>query len=88
MDRIQCVRENLAKPVGLPASLQEADDLADQVQKLSTALVIEQQMGRHYRQILVDMAEKLGQLQMSGEPGQREIAFELCEWLRGEITSD
>lgn len=88
LDRIQCIRENLAKPAGTPSAVQDAAGLADQVQKLSTALAIEQQMGQHYRQILVDMAEKLGELQMSGEPEQREIAFELCEWLRGEITSD
>ncbi len=87
LDRIQCIRENAAKPVAPPPSSNDPRVLADEVQRLSSELLIETQMGHHYRQVIVDLANKLGKMQMSGSPEYRETAFELCEWLRGEITS-
>lgn len=87
-ERVQCLRENLMKPMSSSQVDHGSGNLADQVQKLSTALMIETQMGQRYRQIIVDFAEKLGELQLSGKPAQRELAFELCQWLRAEIIED
>ena len=87
MERVQCIRENPVKPVpaGVPTGTKE--ELAAEVQRLSSELMIETQLGQQYRQIIVEMAEKLGELQISGKPEQRDTAFELCEWLRNEITT-
>lgn len=87
LDRIQCIRENAAKPMAAPPSSTDPQILAKEVQRLSSELVIETQMGQHYRQVIVDLAAKLGQMQMSGTPEYRATAFELCQWLRSEITS-
>lgn len=87
-ERVQVVRENMMKSKGGASADHDAADLAGQVEKLSNALVIEAQMSRRYRQIIVDFAEKLGDLQLSGQPEQRDMAFKLCEWLRAEIIED
>ncbi len=87
LDRIQCIRENAAKPVTSLPSTNDPQTLAEEVQRLSSELVIETQMGHHYRQVIIDLAEKLGTMQLSGSPEYRETAFELCEWLRSEITT-
>ncbi len=88
LDRVKYIRENIAKP--LPGMIvdHQGKDLSVEVQKLTKDLMIETQTANHYRDIINDLAAKLGELQKSEIPEQRELGFELCQWLRGKICAE
>ncbi|TCS62539.1 hypothetical protein [Varunaivibrio sulfuroxidans] len=56
------------------------------VNKLKTDLMVEMNTARQYRQIIEDVAARLGEMQACETGERRELAFEICEWLRGRIS--
>ena len=65
-----------------------APDHADpevQVRRLSSELDIEKLAAKRYREILDDLARKLGHMQAGTDPEQRLLAEELCLWLHARL---
>lgn len=88
LDRVKYIRENLAKPAANLFTDNEGQDLTVEVQKLTKDLMIETQTANNYRNIINDLAGKLADLQKSDIPEQREVGFELCQWLRDKICAE
>jgi len=86
LDRIQKIRENASyrdrEDLNQPSS-----DLQDRIKRLTTEVAIEIETAREYRNIVEDVAAKLGELQASENEERRRIGFELCEWLRNKVRS-
>ena len=78
----------MAKPVPGMVLDHQCQDLSADVQKLTKDLMIETQTANHYRDIINDLAVKLGELQKSKVPAQQELGFELCQWLREKICAE
>lgn len=87
VDRAQYLRENVSKPFPGDTVIPH-NELAAEVQRLRAELVVENQISMRYQKIIEDIADKLGDLQLSDDPERKETAFELCAWLRQEITQD
>jgi len=87
LNRVKYIRENLAKPPANMVIDHEGRDLSIEVQKLTNDLMIETQTANNYRNILNELASKLTDLQNSDTPEQREVGFELCQWLRNRICA-
>lgn len=83
-ERVRYLRENAVMPKHDAMSSQR--NLADEVRRLSSELIVETQMANHYRDILEDVGHKLGEMQTSDNPETRDAGFEFCQWLRGRIT--
>ena len=88
IDRVRIIRDNTSKLLKGDAEEQTREQLATKVHKLTTDLLVETRTVEHYEQILVTLARKLGDLQTSGEDGERNVAASLCEWLRAEIRTE
>ncbi len=88
LERVKYIRENLAKPIPNIIADHQGQDLTVEVQKLTKDLMIETQTANHYRDIINDLAEKLGELQKSKVPEQQELGLELCQWLRNKICAE
>jgi len=88
IDRVRIIRDNTSKLLKGDAEEQSREQLATKVHKLTTDLLVETRTVEHYEQILVTLARKLGDLQTSGEDGERNVADSLCEWLRAEIRTE
>jgi CDP-4-dehydro-6-deoxyglucose reductase, E3 len=87
LDRVRYIRENGQKTDRHDAENRTVQDLAAEVSKLRTDLMVERRTADHYEQILVDLARKLGELQSSDNEETKVTAFGLCEWLRENIRS-
>ena len=88
VERIQYLRENISKTFRGDEAVIKRDDLHKEVQRLSSELMVESHTCQRYQDILENMARRLGELQISEQGDRRDVAFELCEWLRGEIVRD
>ncbi len=88
LERVKYIRENMAKPVPGMIADHQGRDLSVEVQKLTKDLMIETQTANHYRDIINELAAKLGELQKSKVPAQQELGFELCQWLRDKICAE
>ncbi|GAB6051279.1 hypothetical protein JCM17960_00990 [Magnetospira thiophila] len=88
VERVDSIRDNLSKPLHDSSLAVPHDQLADEVRHLTAQLMIESHMAGRYRQILDEVAAKLGELQISESGERREMAFELCAWLRGHIDGN
>ncbi|HJO75028.1 MAG TPA: hypothetical protein QGH84_07440 [Rhodospirillales bacterium] len=88
LERVKYIRENMAKPVPSIITDHQGHDLTVEVQKLTKDLMIETQTANHYRDIINDLAAKLGELQKSKVPEQQELGLELCQWLRNKICAE
>ncbi len=88
MDRLDMIRENPMERVHSNDTRSSKQDLLDEVHRLSTELMVEAGMSQQYRQLVEDVAEKLGEMQVSEVGERRDIAFELCEWLRHKAATD
>jgi len=88
LERVKYIRENLAKPIPSILSNNQGQDLTVEVQKLTKNFMIETQTANHYRDIINELAAKLGDLQKSKDPEQQELGFELCQWLRNKICAE
>jgi len=87
LDRVRYIRENGQKTDRHEIENRSVQDLAAEVRKLRTDLMVEQRTADHYEQILVDLARKLGDLQSSDNEETKSTAFGLCEWLRENIRT-
>ena len=87
LDRVRYIRENGQKTDRHEVEGRSVQDLAAEVRKLRTDLMVEQRTADHYEQILVDLARKLGDLQSSDNAETKATAFGLCEWLRENIRT-
>ena len=87
VDRAQYLRENVSKPYPGDEVIPH-NELQAEVQRLRAELIIETRTCERYQKIIEDIADKLGQLQLSNDPERKETAFELCAWLRHEITHE
>ena len=87
-ERIKHIRQNPTKRVNGHETTASKQDLIDEVNRLSSALRVETMTALQFRQIIEDVAEKLGAMQMSVDPEEKELAFELCSWLRKRIIEE
>ena len=87
LDRVRYIRENGQKTDRHDVENRTVQELAAEVRKLRTDLMVEQRTADHYKQILVDLARKLGELQSSDNEETKATALGLCEWLRENIRS-
>ncbi len=82
VDRVGFLRETPAKKVtGATAELARRDPEAE-VRRLTAALLVESGQAERYRNLFADLAARLGELQTDPDPARRDVAFELCAWLR------
>lgn len=88
MDRLDLIRENPMERVHSSDVTSSKQDLLDEIHRLSTELMVETGMSQQYRQLVEDVAGRLGEMQVSESGERREIAFELCEWLRHKASID
>jgi len=87
LERIRVLRENTISSVKVDPSRMNEKNLESQIQKLSTELMVESSLNHRYEQIFQELAKKLGEAQMSSEGDTRELAFDICGWLRKQISS-
>lgn len=87
-ERINHIRQNPAKRAKGHETVASKQELLDEIGRLTSDLRVEAMTASEYRQIIEDVAEKLGEMQMSGSEPAREVAFELCNWLRERILED
>lgn len=87
-ERIKHIRQNPAKRVKGHETAASKQDLLDEITRLSSDLRVEAMTAKQYRQIIEDVADKLGQMQVSGTESERELAFGFCNWLRERIIED
>lgn len=100
-EKVRCIAPNLsledsglldrmAYIRALPSKTQDGTshntDPEDEIRRLTTALNVEAQTAAAYRAVLVDMMEELGRMQTAEIGDRRELAFELCAWLRGRLN--
>jgi len=86
LERIQRIRESASYPDG--DGLDDApNELKDKIKRLRVEAAVEAETAREYRNIIEDVAAKLGELQASENEERRRIGFELCEWLRNKVNS-
>ncbi|HER27189.1 MAG TPA: hypothetical protein ENI69_08775 [Rhodospirillales bacterium] len=88
MDRLDLIRENPVERVRRSDTTSSTQDLLDEIHRLSTELMVEAGISHQYRQLIEDVASKLGEMQVSEVGERRDIAFELCEWLRHKASTD
>jgi hypothetical protein len=87
-ERQRLIRHNTLKPVAGHDSDATAQELSERVRRLTSDLAVEAQLNENYLQIIKEMADRLGALQMSEDGERREMAFELCEWLRAKVIAN
>lgn len=87
-ERIKRIRENPTRRVNGHETKASKQDLMDEIGRLQSALRVEAQTALHYRQIIEDVAARLGEMQRSADPEEKDIGFEMCNWLRGRIVED
>ena len=88
MDRLELIRENPMERVHSNDATSSKQELLDEIHRLSTELMVESGMSKQYRQLVEDVASKLGDMQVSEIGERRDIAFELCEWMRHKASTD
>ncbi len=87
LERIEYIRENTAHaPSRGPGKLRK-QDLTNEIQRLTTEVMVQTRTVQNYEHIFAALAEKLGHLQALNDGERSEMAFQLCEWLREEISS-
>jgi CDP-4-dehydro-6-deoxyglucose reductase len=87
-ERVKHIRQNPAKRVKGHETVVTKQDLLDEITRLSSDLRVEAMTALQYRNIIEDVAEKLGKMQVSGTVEERELAFSFCNWLRERIIED
>ena len=87
-ERIKHIRQNPAKRVKGHETVVSKQDLLDEITRLSSDLRVETMTAKQYHQIIEDVADKLGVMQVSGTEAERELAFKFCNWLRERIIED
>ncbi len=88
LERVRFIRENDTRLNAVVTHNLDVEELAGEVRRLATDLMVERRTVDNYERILVALARRLGELQAEGSNDQRQLAFELCEWLRGEMATE
>ncbi|MDH5772417.1 MAG: hypothetical protein OEY84_04715 [Rhodospirillaceae bacterium] len=87
LERIRVLRENTVSSVKVDPARMNEKDLESQIQKLSTELMVESSLNQRYEVIFQELAKKLGEAQISSDGDTRELAFDICGWLRKQIST-
>jgi len=87
LERIRVLRENTVSSVKVDPARMNEKDLESQIQKLSTELMVESSLNQRYEAIFQELAKKLGEAQISSDGDTRELAFDICGWLRKQIST-
>ncbi len=87
LERIQLLRKNTVSSVKVDERRLSEKDLNHQVHKLSTELMVESSLNHRYENIFEELSQMLGNAQMSSDGETRELAFEICGWLRKQIST-
>ncbi len=87
LERIQLLRKNTVSSVRVNGRALSEKNLSHQVQKLSTELMVESSLNHRYESIFEELSQRLGEAQMSSDGETRELAFEICGWLRKQIST-
>lgn len=87
LERIAMLRENTVSSVKVDEGAISKKNLNNQVHKLSTELMVESNLNSRYELIFEELSKKLGDAQISTDGETRELAFEICGWLRNKISS-
>jgi len=87
LERIRVLRENTVSSVKVDPARMNEKDLESQIQKLSTELMVESSLNHRYEAIFQELSKKLGEAQMSSDSDTRELAFDICGWLRKQIST-
>ncbi len=88
--RIRYLREDMSKKITQSQSqgATEAGNLEAELRRLSSELMVERRSAEHYLEIIVELAERLGRLQTSDNEAERNIGFEMCDWLRLKVNEE
>ena len=87
LERIQLLRKNTVSSVKVDGRRLSEKNLTSQVQRLSTELMVESSLNHRYETIFEELSQMLGNAQMSSDGETRELAFEICGWLRAQIST-
>ena len=87
LERIRVLRENTVSSVKVDPARMNEKDLESQIQKLSTELMVESSLNHRYETIFQELSKKLGEAQISSDGDTRELAFDICGWLRKQIST-
>ncbi|MDH5188648.1 MAG: hypothetical protein OEW37_06790 [Rhodospirillaceae bacterium] len=87
LERIKVLRENTISSVKVDHARMNEKDLESQIHKLSTELMVESSLNHRYETIFQELAKKLGEAQISSDGDTRELAFDICGWLRSQIST-
>ena len=87
LERIQLLRKNTVSSVRVNGRALSEKNLSHQVQKLSTELMVESSLNHRYESIFEELSPRLGEAQMSSDGETRELAFDICGWLRAQIST-
>ncbi|CCQ74706.1 hypothetical protein [Magnetospira sp. QH-2] len=88
VERVAHIRANPSKGINDNKTLPSQRELADDVRHLTTEVMVANNQAARYRMLLDEVAGKLGELQTSESGDRRDMAFELCAWLRGRIDGN
>ena len=84
ISRIRSIRENAAS-MSDDRSLKYVPDPENEIKRLRTELLVKDKEIEELEEILVDLTDRLGELQLNGTEQQKEISFEICKWLRNRV---
>ena len=86
--RARYLRDDTSKTFFKDEAQLENEQLQHEVKHLTTELMVATREAQYYQDILQEMAERLGDVQLAERGERQELAFELCGWLRNRITED
>jgi len=84
ISRIRSIRENAAS-ISDDKSLKYVMDPHREIKRLRTELLVKTNEIEELEEILCDLTDRLGELQLNGSEEQKEISFEICKWLRNRV---
>lgn len=85
--RAQYLREDTSRTFQKDKETLERESLEHEVKHLTTELMIASREAEYFQDILQEMADRLGEVQMNERGDRQGLAFELCGWLRNRIAS-
>lgn len=87
LERAKTLREKSVAKYGGSEKFPEHLDLVTEIQRVTTDLIVEAHKANHYREIINEMIEELGRHQLSEIAERRDLALEMCRWLRGKVCA-
>ncbi len=86
--RIRYLREDVSKKIKQAQTAATPGDLDAEIRRLNSELMVERRSAEHYLEIIVELAERLGELQTSDNEAERKIGFDMCDWLRIKVNEE